>query len=592
MADDANGTSVVGSYELVAELGDTAYGKLYQAQQKEPQRPVRLLVLTTEATVNDAYRARFMWQAKKAAGIKHPNLPEVYDAAIADGIYHLATEWVEGQTVADWLASAGPLPQQTALEIAICCANALNAAWKQAQLPHGDVSLGNILVTADGTVKLEGLALAKLEEGNRLADARALGAALYQMLVGAPLPDTAGQGIPNPQSVRPDLSPHIGRLLEKMVTDNPAQGYAAYEPLVEDLAAITEGREPPNTPLLLGLHVGDAVPRAVAKPAAADASEPAMQVMPVKPQKPRRFDLKLALPPLLALAAVGSIWMWLDSRPKTTRRGRPQYILPASLPTSQMPAPPAAPPAATPAPATTTGAPAQPAPAPAAPPAPAGLSLEAINKMGDVVARGRAMALHLGAAKIQKMFNARTALQPDGRIQLLYDFNNSEEIRDFHAGAGYIEGGALHVRDGSIALRAPFRGNTQIKIVGRMMDHTESHSGLVVNWHVRDGSTRYFGFVSGRMQIVERLEGKTAVLAQHAWAPPLKELCTVVVTQTDQQVTVRVETKAGVAPVIGGTMQGLAEGAMSFSSSNGESAFDQIEVISTVAADWLAIYAR
>ncbi len=172
MSDTAPTTPTFSGFDLLAEVGTTPYGKIFQAQQRNPPRVVRLLILEPSVTANEDYVTQFVLRAKTAAGIKHGSLPEVYDAAMGDGLYYLSGEWIEGQSVADWMAAAGAMPEPTALQIALGCADALKAAWDQAQLPHGNLSVANIVIQADGALKLMDFALAKKGAANRLADVR------------------------------------------------------------------------------------------------------------------------------------------------------------------------------------------------------------------------------------------------------------------------------------------------------------------------------------------------------------------------------------------------------------------------------------
>lgn len=233
----------LGSYELLAVAGNVPVGAVYQARRVADGVPVRLLVLGGQQAGDAGYRDRFFRVAQTGARIQHANVEAVLEAGEAGGECFLATEWIEGMTITEWLAGHGPLPEQTAYEVARCCATALNAAWAAAQMVHGALTIEDIVVQQDGVVKLRGLALAKPQEGSRLGDMRALGAALYQMLVGEPAPQP-GHRMPDLAGKRQGLNQYAGDVLAKMLAAQPQSAYAGYAAMIEDLAALVEGRQP------------------------------------------------------------------------------------------------------------------------------------------------------------------------------------------------------------------------------------------------------------------------------------------------------------------------------------------------------------
>ncbi|MBI5397009.1 MAG: protein kinase, partial [Verrucomicrobia bacterium] len=250
----SNLPGMLGSFELQSAVGDAPVGTVYRAQRTNDGAPARVVVIDRNRAGDAAYRQRFLKQAQTAARIQHPNLEAVLDGGEAGGEFYLATEWIEGLTVTDWLAGHGPLPEPTALEITRCCATALKTAWDAAQLVHGGLTIEDIIVQQDGVVKLRGLALAKPQEGARLNDMRALGGALYQMLVAEP-PPQPGHRLPNLTEKQPGLNPFIGDVLEKMLATDPKWAHTGYEGIIEDLAALIEGRQPPSAkpaPLSVG----------------------------------------------------------------------------------------------------------------------------------------------------------------------------------------------------------------------------------------------------------------------------------------------------------------------------------------------------
>jgi serine/threonine protein kinase len=134
----------LGSYEIGAPLGKGGMGEVYRAHDTRLDRTVAVKVLPLES-MRDAERVqRFEQEAKAASGRNHPNILTIYDFGVADGMYYMATEYVEGHTLYE-LISAGAMTLVRALDIVIQCANGLAAAHA-AGIIHRDIKPHNIMV--------------------------------------------------------------------------------------------------------------------------------------------------------------------------------------------------------------------------------------------------------------------------------------------------------------------------------------------------------------------------------------------------------------------------------------------------------------
>jgi serine/threonine protein kinase len=165
----------LGSYEIGVPLGKGGMGEVYRAHDTRLDRTVAVKVLPLES-MRDAERVqRFEQEAKAASGRNHPNILTIYDFGVADGMYYMATEYVEGHTLYE-LISAGAMALVRALDIVIQCANGLAAAHA-AGIIHRDIKPHNIMVRPDGYVKILDFGLAKLAEKPFASDPNALTAA-------------------------------------------------------------------------------------------------------------------------------------------------------------------------------------------------------------------------------------------------------------------------------------------------------------------------------------------------------------------------------------------------------------------------------
>ena len=91
---------------------------------------------------------RFQREARAAAGLSHPNIVAVFDSGSDDGTHYIATELVEGETLADRLPCDGPMPPAEAVAVAVDIARALAAAHERG-LIHRDIKPGNVMVRPD-----------------------------------------------------------------------------------------------------------------------------------------------------------------------------------------------------------------------------------------------------------------------------------------------------------------------------------------------------------------------------------------------------------------------------------------------------------
>ena len=130
------------------ELGRGAMGVTYRAQDRMLHRPVALKVIEVpKAEGAHAMRERFLREARAAAALRHANVASVFQfgAPSETGRCYYAMELVEGETLETLVRRDGPLPVETALEIAIQVTRALVAAAAH-DLIHRDLKPANIML--------------------------------------------------------------------------------------------------------------------------------------------------------------------------------------------------------------------------------------------------------------------------------------------------------------------------------------------------------------------------------------------------------------------------------------------------------------
>jgi Serine/threonine protein kinase len=152
----------IGHYKVSSLIGRGGMGEVFLALDTTLGRKVALKLLRGEFTNNEERLRRFQQEARAASALNHPNILTIHEIGQDDSLQFLATEYVEGQTLRQRMASAR-MPLGQTLDVAIQVASALAAAH-QAGIIHRDIKPDNIMVRADGYVKVLDFGLAKLVE--------------------------------------------------------------------------------------------------------------------------------------------------------------------------------------------------------------------------------------------------------------------------------------------------------------------------------------------------------------------------------------------------------------------------------------------
>lgn len=154
----------IGRYELLAEIGRGGMAVVYRALDTALQREVALKLLHPHLADHAEARKRFEREAHAVARLHHPSIVEVHDFsdASADEVY-IVMELVEGTTLRAFLKRIGgrPLLAEAAALVAREVAVALSVAHEQGVV-HRDVKPENILIGADGALKLSDFGIAHL----------------------------------------------------------------------------------------------------------------------------------------------------------------------------------------------------------------------------------------------------------------------------------------------------------------------------------------------------------------------------------------------------------------------------------------------
>ena len=154
--------TTISHYVIVDKLGEGGMGVVYKAHDPRLNRFVALKLLPPSVVENPERRRRFIQEAQAASALNHPSIVTIHDIGEAGGTLFMAMEYVAGRTLSEVIPSGG-MRVSEAVRCAVQIADALAKAHA-AGIVHRDLKPGNLIVTADGLVKVLDFGLAKLTE--------------------------------------------------------------------------------------------------------------------------------------------------------------------------------------------------------------------------------------------------------------------------------------------------------------------------------------------------------------------------------------------------------------------------------------------
>lgn len=280
-------------YDSFEKIGQGGMAAVWKARQISLDRPVAIKILTSSENANDEDIDQFQSEARIAASLNHNGIVQVYDAFYRNNLFCFVMEFVDGQTIGQWIKQRGRLTEQECLFVAKGVANALDYAWNYKKLVHCDIKPDNVMIDSDGSIKVTDLGLCRgigaiqtrkiIREANNpdeifvlgtpsfvspeqalgqndlqpQADMYSLGAMLYNMILGKFL--FADQNIDNVMELQvssqdldiydqlTDVSPMFCDFVERLLSKQPEERYASWGDVLIDIERISH-----NCPLLNG----------------------------------------------------------------------------------------------------------------------------------------------------------------------------------------------------------------------------------------------------------------------------------------------------------------------------------------------------
>ncbi|WFB35896.1 serine/threonine-protein kinase [Kiritimatiellota bacterium B12222] len=266
-------------YSMVNKIAEGGMATVWKACQEKLDRVVAIKVLLKQADSDQQEYERFIYEARAAASLIHPNIVQVIDAGEHDLFLYYVMEYVPGPTAGDLVDSNGALPEAQALQIGLEVSEALDYAWRDHRVVHCDIKPDNLLLHRNGRTKIADLGLAQVLGSEGVAieddmtlgtpnyfppeqalvedtldcrtDMYALGATLYHLGTGSlPFGDMSpeevasqqvhGQ-IPSPKEINPKLSYGFCALVERLMAKDQQHRYDGWEDVMADIMRVREG---------------------------------------------------------------------------------------------------------------------------------------------------------------------------------------------------------------------------------------------------------------------------------------------------------------------------------------------------------------
>jgi beta-lactam-binding protein with PASTA domain/tRNA A-37 threonylcarbamoyl transferase component Bud32 len=281
LADPLTGRLLDGRYAVSARIAHGGMATVYQATDTRLDREVALKVMHAELARDEEFVRRFIGEAKSVARLSHQNVVAVFDQGADGPFLYLAMEYVPGRTLKEVLRDSGRFSPGPALEIMTGVLDGLAAAHASG-IVHRDVKPENVLVTADGRVKVAdfGLARAQSAAGHTRAglligtvayvppeqvtgdstgpggDVYSAGVMLFELLTGR-LPFTGdtplsvayqhvNQDVPAPSTVVPGIPEAVDQLVLAATSRDPARRPADAGEFARAVRGVRGGGQPPR----------------------------------------------------------------------------------------------------------------------------------------------------------------------------------------------------------------------------------------------------------------------------------------------------------------------------------------------------------
>ena len=156
-------------YELMEKIGSGGMADVYKARDILLDRIVAVKILHSSFAEDPDFIVRFRHEAQSAGKLSHPNIVGIYDVGCDGDVHYIVMEYVEGETLKQYIDSHPHIPIDTAVRIAIEIGYALEDAHANGII-HCDIKPHNVLLTKTGKVKVTDFGIARAINSSTVID--------------------------------------------------------------------------------------------------------------------------------------------------------------------------------------------------------------------------------------------------------------------------------------------------------------------------------------------------------------------------------------------------------------------------------------
>ncbi|NLW15301.1 MAG: Stk1 family PASTA domain-containing Ser/Thr kinase [Erysipelothrix sp.] len=264
-------------YHIIEKIGSGGMADVYLAHDTVLDRDVAIKMLRGDLVNNPVALLRFKREANAGSGLNHPNIVEVYDVGEEEGSRYIVMEYVKGPTAKELIFRRGSLELNEAVDFMLQLSYGIAKAHAQS-IVHRDIKPQNILVKADGTLKVSDFGIAQAGEALQLtkvdsvmgsvhylapelvrgegasvqSDIYAMGIIFYEILVGKPPFDgempveiamkQLKDPTPSVQEFNPSIPNSVVNIINKATSKNIANRYKNVDEMIADLQTVLSER--------------------------------------------------------------------------------------------------------------------------------------------------------------------------------------------------------------------------------------------------------------------------------------------------------------------------------------------------------------
>lgn len=265
-------------YEIIRPIGGGGMADVFLAKDLILDRDVAVKVLKNQFANDDEFIRRFRREAQSAASMSHPNIVNIYDVGEENNEYYIVMEYVEGQTLKQYIHDHGSLSPEETVRILRQVSSAVSHAHDN-HIVHRDIKPQNILISPNGTAKVTDFGISRaisdatITHTNSVlgsvhylspeqakggyvtyqSDLYSLGVVAYEMLTGN-VPFTADTPVsialkhlqepfPSVRKMNPEVPQSLDNVILRATSKEPEKRYGNAHAMLADIETVlTAGR--------------------------------------------------------------------------------------------------------------------------------------------------------------------------------------------------------------------------------------------------------------------------------------------------------------------------------------------------------------